>query len=69
MTEIDVGDLVVNLRWPHYGMCLVVAVNDEKVQVHHQENPFSEKPGFSWDYARNWVKIDQKKNKKRIKKV
>ena len=63
MTDICIGDLVTNIRWPHYGMCLVVEVKDGKVQVHHQEGEYAQKPGFSWDYARNWVKIEQKNKK------
>lgn len=65
MTNVDIGDLVVNLRWPHYGTCLVIGLENGKVVVLNQEGEFAQKPGYSWDYARNWIKIDQK-NKKNV---
>jgi hypothetical protein len=57
--SISVGDLVRNVRWPYYGMCLVVEIQDDKVQVHHREGEMAQTPGFSWDYLSNWVKIDE----------
>ena len=59
--SISVGDLVRNVRWPYYGMCLVVEIQDDKVHVHHREGrrAMGVGPGFSWDYLSNWVKIDE----------
>ena len=62
---ITIGDLVVNLRWPHYGMCLVTDIKDGKVHVHHQEGEFAQRPGFSWDYVTNWVRIDERADESR----
>lgn len=58
LQPISIGDLVVNLRWPHYGMCLVTDIQGGRVHVHHREARFAQQPGFSWDYINNWVRID-----------
>jgi len=66
--KITLGDLVVNIRWPHYGTCLVIDMKDEKVFVLHQEGEYAQKKGYSWDYNKNWVKIrsDNKSKNKQI---
>ena len=56
---VRVGDLVVNTRWPWYGTCIVVEMKDDRVIVHHQEGEYAQEKGISWDYAVNWVRLDE----------